>query len=38
MKGVFFMRRQRLIRFVAILLVSALLLSTLVAGLGSLFY
>ncbi len=32
------MRRQRLIRFVAILLVSALLLSTLVAGLGSLFY
>ncbi|MGM0880546.1 MAG: stressosome-associated protein Prli42 [Bacillota bacterium] len=32
------MRREQLIRIVAIILVSALLLSTLVAGLGSLFY
>ncbi|MGO4544289.1 stressosome-associated protein Prli42 [Paenibacillus sp. 2TAB23] len=31
------MRKQRLIRIVAILVVTALLLSTLVAGLGSLF-
>ncbi|WP_183567940.1 stressosome-associated protein Prli42 [Paenibacillus endophyticus] len=31
------MRRQRIIRIVAILVVTALLLSTLVAGLGSLF-
>ncbi|WP_171056236.1 stressosome-associated protein Prli42 [Paenibacillus sinopodophylli] len=31
------MRRQRIVRIVAILVVTALLLSTLVAGLGSLF-
>ncbi|MGG1635719.1 stressosome-associated protein Prli42 [Paenibacillus sp. MCAF9] len=31
------MRRQRLIRIVAIVLVSALVLSSLLAGLGSLF-
>ncbi|WP_179090193.1 stressosome-associated protein Prli42 [Paenibacillus sp. FSL H8-0548] len=31
------MRRQRMIRIIAIVLVSALLLSSLVAGLGSLF-
>ncbi|WP_156889581.1 stressosome-associated protein Prli42 [Paenibacillus harenae] len=32
------MQRQKIIRIVAIVLVSALLLSTLFAGLGSLFY
>lgn len=32
------MRRQKMIRLIAILLVAAMLLSSLVAGLGSLFY